>query len=224
MSSGDRNRLKRWYLTCRAIGLSAVVVSAFTSVPEAWPQAVGKDDGGFLVDSRDGQRYPVVPIGEMLWLGRNLNYAAAGSFCYDDLQDNCVVYGRLYRWETALSACPGGWHLSTEFEWQALERWLGLDADYLGNYGNRGTDQARRLKPGGDTEMNIVYGGWRRSEDGEFEALGEHAAFWESTDSSLDRAWHRDIDRDDDMIWRSHVIKQYALSVRCVRNWFEEDG
>ena len=210
-------------MACRAIGPMMAVILSFSFIPGIWAQAVGEETGESLIDARDGQRYPVTPIGEMVWMGRNLNYATPGSFCYDDVAENCSIYGRLYRWETALSACPGGWHLATEYEWQALERWLGLGEDYLENYGNRGTDQAIRLKLGGDTDFDVIYGGWRRSEDGEFEALGENAAFWESTDFSLSRAWHRDIDRDDDMIWRSPVIKQYALSVRCVKNWFEED-
>lgn len=208
---------------CAAVRLiTAIVLFALASI--AWPQRVDEHRGMMLLDSRDGQRYPTVMLGDILWFARDLNYATPESFCYADVEKNCSVYGRLYRWEAALSACPAGWHVSTEYEWQLLERWLGIEEEYLENFGNRGTDQATRLKVGGDTGFNVTYGGWRRWEDGEYEALGEHAAYWEATDSSFDRAWHRDVDVEDDMIWRSPVIKPYALSVRCVKNQFEEDN
>ena len=176
------------------------------------------------VDPRDGERYPVIEIDGRLWMARNLSYDAKESFCYDDEPENCVRYGRLYRWESALSACPPGWHLSTEHEWQELELAAGLDSAYLENYGNRGTDQGRRLKEGGDLGFSAQYGGWRRSEDGGYEALGRAAAYWTAGESSLERAWHRDIDTGDDMIWRSPVIKPYGLSVRCVKDWAVRDG
>lgn len=207
----------------RGIVRVAAAIAYCCSATAAWPQAADKAANGTFTDQRDGQIYPTVKLAGMVWFARDLNHETPQSFCYGDLEKNCDVYGRLYRWEAALSACPAGWHLSTEYEWRALERWLGMDEDYLENYGNRGRDQGARLKKGGDTGFSVTYGGWRRSEDGEYEALGKNAAYWEATDSSFGRAWHRDIDVGDDMIWRSPVIKPYALSVRCVKNHFETD-
>jgi len=39
-------------------------------------------------------------------MAENLNYDTTGSKCND-----CATYGRLYDWETAMKACPSGWHI-----------------------------------------------------------------------------------------------------------------
>ena len=75
---------------------------------------------GAYKDPRDCQTYPVVELGGLVWMARNLNYDSRESYCYENRQENCDACGRLYRWEAVLSACPAGWHLSTEYEWQAL--------------------------------------------------------------------------------------------------------
>jgi uncharacterized protein (TIGR02145 family) len=178
---------------------------------------------GELEDPRDHQRYPTVEIAGMTWFARNLNYETGESYCYDGKPENCASHGRLYRWEAALTACPPGWHMSTEYEWQALELALGISKEQIEKEGNRGTEEGGTVKKGGRTGFDAEYGGWRRSEDGKYEALGRAAAYWTANESAFDRAWHRDVDTGDDQIWRSPVIKPYGLSVRCVKNRFEQD-
>jgi hypothetical protein len=50
-------------------------------------------------------------------MAENLSYGAEGSKCYDKKLKNCKKYGRLYDWETAIKACPAGWHLPSNDEW-----------------------------------------------------------------------------------------------------------
>jgi len=38
----------------------------------------------------------------------------------DENTEYCGKYGRLYDWETAMTACPKGWHLPTYKEWEEL--------------------------------------------------------------------------------------------------------
>ena len=67
--------------------------------------------------------YLTVKIDGKTWMAENLNYAGqtdGNSSCYDDDLSNCAMYGRQYDWDAAMSACPAGWHLSTNDEWNAL--------------------------------------------------------------------------------------------------------
>lgn len=173
-------------------------------------------------DPRDGKNYKTITLGKLTWFAENLNYAMEGAYSYDNNEQNSAKYGRLYKWEVALKACPDGWHLSTEYDWQYTEEKLGMDFRELMYTRNRGMDEGGKMKAGGTSGMEVLYGGWRRK-DGTFSALGENAAFWTSTEADMDHAWHRDIDTGDDFIYRSRVVKSYGLSCRCVKNYQVKD-
>lgn len=78
-----------------------------------------------LIDTRDGTKYPTVCIGNQVWMARDLKYDTGTNWCYDNNPSNCDSTGRLYNWQTASVACPAGWHLPTEPEWQTLVAELG---------------------------------------------------------------------------------------------------
>jgi len=50
------------------------------------------------------------------WMAQNLNWDAPGSVCYDNDETKCAIYGRLYDFETAKTACPSGWRLPIDGE------------------------------------------------------------------------------------------------------------
>jgi uncharacterized protein (TIGR02145 family) len=108
---------------------SSLAISSSSSVTISSSSSVTTAD---LIDSRDGQTYRTVRIGDQVWMAENLNYDAAGSVCYDNNPANCNTYGRLYSWSAAIAICPSGWHLPSNAEWMEL-------ADYVGGQFTAGT-------------------------------------------------------------------------------------
>jgi uncharacterized protein (TIGR02145 family) len=169
-----------------------------------------------FVDSRDGQQYPIVKIGDQNWMGRDLSYQVKESYCYQDKED-CPPNGRLYSWVVAMKACPDGWHVPSDDEWQKLEKYLGMPEEQLGVEQFRGTNQGAQLRRAGSSGFNAPITGYRRP-DGSYARNGERSAYWLASEVDDKAAWHRDIRSDDDRIYRSSVPKEYALSVRCLQD------
>ena len=125
--------------------------SASNSRNEDKKQKSGTLTGNILYDSRDGHTYKTVTIGTQTWMAQNLNYKMDGTICPSDsyckthtchkyygylnyeydhcspLPDTTVwsVAGCYYRSESALSACPNGWHLPSLDEWKVLFETVG---------------------------------------------------------------------------------------------------
>jgi len=76
--------------------------------------------------SHNGQTYKYVEIGDQSWMAENLNYyVPLKSLCYNDNQENCKKYGRLYNLAAAQKICPNGWHLPSEADWEKLVEFAG---------------------------------------------------------------------------------------------------
>ena len=77
-----------------------------------------------LKDLRDNRTYRTVTIGDQVWMAENLafRYYLRDKLapCYEDKEENCDKYGRMYRVSGASTVCPKGWHVPDSTEYRIL--------------------------------------------------------------------------------------------------------
>jgi len=170
-----------------------------------------------FTDQRDGQEYQIVKIGEQWWMAENLNFEMPkGSWCYDDDPLICNKYGRLYSWDVAVKACPQGWHLASDEDWQALESNMGVPKEKLNEMGWRAfTNDALNNNSAG---FRLEMAGYRPYGDGAYDDIRDDAYFWTSTSYDKTDAWKRTLDDHRKEIGRGYDSKRKGLSVRCVKD------
>ncbi|GEM_PF-3584781 len=196
--------------------------------------------GDTFTDERDGQEYATVQIGNQCWMKENMNYETGSSWCYDDDPSNCDNYGRLYDWDTALNACPSGWILPSDSDFQNLETELGMCASGDGcadDISWRGTNEGSKMAADdplwedgdlmddpevGESGFDALPGGLGRydEEDNWYYDFGlERVHYWtsDSYEEDNEKAWRRVLWADYSMVNRHRSFKYNAYSVRCLR-------
>lgn len=135
-----------------------------------------------LVDSRDGQIYKTVKIGDQIWMAENLNYSTSSSWTNDTLDKDGSIFGRFYYRGTSLEACPEGWHLPTKEEMRTLIETAGG----IENAGNhlKATSTWNKNKDGKDGNGDDSFcfgakaaGGSQEETKGAYN-VGEYTTFW----------------------------------------------
>lgn len=171
-----------------------------------------------MVDARDGTVYQTVCIGNQVWMAENLKYDIGYNWCYENNPSMCDNFGRLYDWETALVACPTGWHLPSEAEFQELIDALGGNSVAGGKL--KATTGWSTPNTGATNSSGFsALGGGGRDESG-FYANGETAWFW-STD--LNGTWVRKlrlINSSEEALMVNWVQQEFdpAHSCRCIKD------
>lgn len=184
-----------------------------------------------LVDTRDGQEYKIVKIGNQWWTAENINYNILDeSWYYENDSINYHNFGRFYTFESAKESCPCDWHLPTDKEWKDMEIQIGLSKNDVEAYNLRGSTEGGKLKAIGfeywnspnqnatnSTGFSALGSGYRNS-DGDFGRIGKGTSFWTSTDGNQDMAWFRSLHSDRGDIHRGYYKKSFAYNVRCIKN------
>ena len=108
--------------------------------------------------------YGIVKIGDQWWTSENMNFPELEEYpylstCYDNLESSCREYGGLYTmvdlfeiegddYRQPIPACPKGWHIPSESEWETL----------FSYYGGR-SHALKELLPGGSSDFNVLMAG-----------------------------------------------------------------
>ncbi|MFC2115371.1 FISUMP domain-containing protein [Bacteroidota bacterium] len=186
---------------------------------------------GSFTDSRDGQEYEWVKIGNQIWMAENLRYMpfvcdsfSTGIWVYGkysaDLDTarnevNYQTFGCLYDYATASTISPDGWHLPSSSEWQVLINFLG------------GEDNAGSLLKSSDPQFWIYQGsvdatGFKALPGGAhmsgFRYIGDRSFFWNSTEYNESHAEAYYLSNSTGRLSRTIQYKYYGLSVRCLKD------
>ena len=174
---------------------------------------------GTFTDPRDDQTYTTIDIGSQTWFAVNLNYNTGNSWCYDNNGSNCDIYGRLYTWEAATSACPDGWHLPSDDEWTTLIDFLGGEDVAGGKMKETGTTHWNSPNTGATNSSGFTAlpGGYRNTNGG-FSSKGGRGGWWSATEYRATSAWHRKLNYSHDSVNRFNYYKEGGFSVRFVRD------
>lgn len=216
----------------------ALTFTACSDDDDTLPAKVQPTSAGMFTDPRDGQTYGWVRYGSLDWMTENYRYDAGSTECsvYLDADEyqksnpslrHLPKYGRLYTVKGALAACPDGWRLPTDADWQDLEQQLGMSADDAAKREWRGRiasnmltvmddSCALSLRLGGyyTTHTIMALPGWR--------FMGVDAYYWTATPDETKTGsfyFFRKLAYNRQEVYReSTEPTNYQMSVRYVRD------
>ena len=201
-----------------------------------------------LKDLRDGHVYRTVRIDSQLWMAENLNYAYlvptaeldSSSFCYDELQENCAKYGRLYIWsavmdsagvfsdkgkgcgngvlcsppDTVRGVCPLGWHIPSIENLIELQNAVGgsnTEGKVLKSWSGWCEEGCNGTDAYGFTFLPAgVF--W-----GEYLFMGRNASIWGSYEGEKSQAQYVRFSSVD-LVYDGITYKSSGYSVRCLKD------
>jgi len=196
---------------------------------------------GTFTDSRDGNVYKTVKIGNQIWMAENLRYLPSMSNsqsnttpCYyvygyfgSDVNEaktkkKYITYGVLYNWSAASSSCPSGWHLPSNAEWQELIDYLGggnVAGNKLKETGNTHWDCFDHINQSATNKSGFTaLPGGRFNGNGSFDGGGTSCYWWSSTWVYDCAAIYWGMSCKDEEVKRDDILKELGFSVRCIKD------
>jgi uncharacterized protein (TIGR02145 family) len=191
------------------------------------------NDTGTVTDA-DGNVYPIIQIGDQWWMAANLNVTSdpdgepITGRCYDDDEENCEIYGRLYTWDTTMNGsteegapgiCPLGWHIPGDAEWQELINCLGGESVAGGRMKETGVLHWSSPNTGAtnESEFNALPTGFLDF-TGEFRGLGEVCILRTSSSQDPYEVYVRELTSAGTSITRGGIHPDDAIPIRCVKD------
>ena len=173
-----------------------------------------------LKDSRDGKTYKTVKIDNRVWMAENLDYETANSICGE--MEYLTVSGCLYSWDKAKTACPVGWRLPSQAEWNTLIEFVGdsATAGKILKATNTWSDKGRYKDGTDDYGFTALPGGVRLPQKGKTHQsfVSSGAFFWSVTEVDDDESITLVLRYENDAATLFENYKDAGVSVRCVKN------
>ena len=188
---------------------------------------------GTMEDPRDHKTYKTVVIDGITWMAENLNFAGnktGESFCFNDEDRFCDVYGRLYSRDAAMNdakcdkrscdlgdgpiqgVCPNGWHIPSETEMNNLLIFAGNKAWPLIS-----AESWKSSIAAGSNSLGLsLIGAGDYDSSKHFEHLGEDAFVWVYYEGMQTYLLIR-ISDNHAAVFRYNNSQMY-INVRCVKN------
>jgi len=165
--------------------------------------------GTVLIDDRDGQSYNTVQIDIQCWMQENLNTGTKinildstssnngiiEKYCYNDIEDSCLVYGGYYYWnemmeystvEGSQGICPDRWHIpSNNIDWYVLETVL------TGNTGGKMKEtgyihwSSPNTNATNESDFTALPCGYYDNNLFTWDGIGLEGSFWSSNDNNI---------------------------------------
>ena len=166
-------------------------------------------------DSRDSQSYGTIQIGDQIWFSENLNIDE-NRYCYNDISENCDVYGGLYKYEDMFEGiCPEGWKEPEVSDYQILLDNVAASSNSLKaigqGYGN-GTGN-------NSSGFTALLGGFKVSE-GNYLELNNRANFGTISTNGNNSIVMYLFDNNNDITF-DHTFNYTALAASSVRCLYE---
>jgi uncharacterized protein (TIGR02145 family) len=215
---------------------STATTKAITLIEDSFAATVkGLAEGAStFIDTRDGQTYLYTRIGNYDWMTQNLNWAGADTGrSYKNESEYDIIFGRLYSWNEATTACPDGWDLPDTVAWNDLGKTLNDDVpvtfeSYWPKLGSYATANAvireKKLWPYDPNNTKENKQGWNALPAGEFSGgifsgNGRYGHWWSATPDpdKTAYAYSRYIIYNNASFYFVDRHKQSYLSVRCVK-------
>ncbi len=188
----------------------------------------------------DGNEYPVVQIGDQIWMAENLRTTTLNdgilidefqtNGAYDipryawynnDEENNKYLYGGMYNWyavETG-NLCPSGWHIPSRGDFTALREYLGGES-IAGSELKYESIWFAPNPANNNSGFSALPGGfYDHFVDAEFYSLGQQGYLWTiDEDESTQYGYSFYMVNSSAALYEGLVVKSWGISVRCIQD------
>jgi len=222
-------------------GISGIYRTIVTDIPSADTTITFNF---YACTDGDNNNYPVVKIGQQVWIAENLKTTkfnngqsiplvqdnqdwcilTTPAFCWYNNDENShkATYGALYNWYAVnnKNLCPVDWHVPTDAEWTALTNFLGDNSVAGGQLKETGTGHWIPPNVGATnlTGFTALPGGSRVSGGAYSNDMKENGYWWSATESDSTNAWSRSMNFACNCVPIADYIKKFGFSVRCLKD------